>query len=199
MLVYVAHEMEVVTRRTQYRVDKAREREHIVEGLVRALDMIDAIIELIRGAADVDEARAGLMAKPFEFSEIQANFILDMQLRRLTQLEGQKLRDELGEIQERIKELESILRSKKKLRTVIKDELGELRERYGGERRTRDHASTPASSTPSTSSRTKKSSSSCRRRATSRPSPPTRSAGKAGAAGASRAATSATTTTSPTC
>jgi DNA gyrase subunit A len=137
VLVYVAHEMEVVTRRTQYRVDKAREREHIVEGLVRALDMIDAIIELIRGAADVDEARAGLMAKPFEFSEIQANFILDMQLRRLTQLEGQKLRDELGELQERIKELESILRSKKKLRTVIKNELGELRDRYGGERRTR--------------------------------------------------------------
>ena len=68
--------MEVVTRRTQYRIDKAREREHIVEGLVRALDMIDAIIELIRGAADVDEARAGLMAKPFEFSEIHANHIL---------------------------------------------------------------------------------------------------------------------------
>jgi len=137
VLVYVAHEMEVVTRRTQYRVDKAREREHIVEGLVRALDMIDAIIELIRGAADVDTARTGLMAKPFEFSEIQANFILDMQLRRLTQLEGQKLRDELGELREQIKELESILRSKKKLRTVIKDELGELRERYGNERRTR--------------------------------------------------------------
>jgi DNA gyrase subunit A len=135
--VYVDHQVEVVTRRTQYRIDKAREREHIVEGLVRALDMIDAIIELIRAAADVDVARTGLMAKPFEFSEIQANFILDMQLRRLTQLEGQKLRDELGELQERIKELESILRSKKKLRTVIKDELGELRERYGNERRTR--------------------------------------------------------------
>ena len=137
VLIYVAHQMEVVTRRTQYRIDKAREREHIVEGLVRALDMIDAIIELIRGAADVDTARAGLMAKPFEFSEIQANFILDMQLRRLTQLEGQKLRDELGELQDRIKELESILRSKAKLRTVIKDELGELRERFGNERRTR--------------------------------------------------------------
>ena len=137
VLIYVAHQMEVVTRRTQYRIDKAREREHIVEGLVRALDMIDAIIELIRGAADVDTARTGLMAKPFEFSEIQANFILDMQLRRLTQLEGQKLRDELGELQDRIKELESILRSKAKLRTVIKDELGELRERFGNERRTR--------------------------------------------------------------
>jgi DNA gyrase subunit A len=137
VLVYVAHQMDVVTRRTQYRLDRAREREHIVEGLVRALDMIDAIIELIRGAADVDEARAGLMAAPFEFSEIQANFILDMQLRRLTQLEGKKLRDELAELQERIKELESILRSKKKLRTVIKDELGALRDRYGTERRTR--------------------------------------------------------------
>lgn len=135
--VYVDHQVEVVTRRTQYRVDRAREREHIVEGLVRALDMIDAIIQLIRGAADVEEARGGLMAKPFEFSEIQANFILDMQLRRLTQLEGQKLRDELAELQERIKELESILRSKKKLYTVIKDELGELRERFGTERRTR--------------------------------------------------------------
>ena len=137
ILVYVAHEMEVVRRRTEYRVAKARERAHIVEGLVRALDMIDAIIELIRAAADVDEARAGLIAKPFEFSEIQANFILDMQLRRLTQLEGQKLRDELGELQEQIKELESILRSKNKLRTVIKNELGELRDRYGSERRTR--------------------------------------------------------------
>jgi DNA gyrase subunit A len=142
VLVYVAHEMEVVTRRTQYRVDKARERAHIVEGLVRALDMIDAIIELIRAAADVDEARTGLMAKPFGFSEIQANFILDMQLRRLTQLEGQKLRDELAELQEQIKELESILKSKTKLRTVIKDELGQVRERYGSERRTRITADT---------------------------------------------------------
>jgi DNA gyrase subunit A len=137
VLVYVAHQVEVVRRRTEYRLERAREREHIVEGLVRALDMIDAIIELIRGAADVEAARAGLMAKPFEFSEIQANFILDMQLRRLTQLEGQKLRDELADLQERIKELESILRSKKKLNTVIRDELGELRDRYGTERRTR--------------------------------------------------------------
>jgi DNA gyrase subunit A len=137
VLVYVAHQVEVVRRRTQYRLERAREREHIVEGLVRALDMIDAIIELIRGAADVDEARAGLRAAPFEFSEIQANFILDMQLRRLTQLEGQKLRDELAELRERIKELESILRSKQKLNTVIKDELGALRDRYGTERRTR--------------------------------------------------------------
>src|SRR6266508_1909786 len=140
VLVYVAHQIEVVTRRTQHRIDEARRREHIVEGLVRALDMIDAVIELIRGAADVDAARTGLMTTPFEFSEIQANFILDMQLRRLTQLEGQKLRDELGELREQIKELESILRSKAKLRKVIKDELVELRERYGNERTTRGTA-----------------------------------------------------------
>jgi DNA gyrase subunit A len=137
IVVYVAHQIEVVTRRTQFRLRKAQEREHILQGLVRALDMIDAVIELIRGAADVDTARAGLMAKPFEFSETQANFILDMQLRRLTQLEGKKLRDELAEVQGTIKELESILRSKKKLHTVIKDELGEIRDKFANERRTK--------------------------------------------------------------
>ena len=99
--------------------------------------MIDTMIALIRGAADVEAARAGLMKKPFGFTEIQANFILDMQLRRLTQLEGQKLRDELAELQATIKELESILKSKAKLRTVIKDELLDLKKRYADERRTR--------------------------------------------------------------
>ncbi len=134
--VYVLHQMEVVQRRTEYRLRKAKDREHIVEGLVKALDMIDAIIALIRGAADVETARAGLMAKPFEFSEVQANYILDMQLRRLTQLEGQKLRDELAELQATIKELESILASKTKLRGVIKDELGDVRKQYADGRRT---------------------------------------------------------------
>jgi DNA gyrase subunit A len=98
--------------------------------------MIDAIIALIRGAADVETARAGLMAKPFEFSEIQANFILDMQLRRLTQLEGKKLRDELAEELEKIKELQSILDSKAKLQGVIKTELTELAGDFADERRT---------------------------------------------------------------
>ena len=134
--VYVLHQMEVVQRRTEYRLRKAKDREHIVEGLVKALDMIEAIIALIRGAADVETARAGLMAAPFEFSEVQANYILDMQLRRLTQLEGQKLREELAELQATIKELESILASKTKLRSVIKDELGEVRKQYGDGRRT---------------------------------------------------------------
>ena len=137
LLVYVHHQVEVVRRRTEFRLKKAKEREHIVEGLVKALDMIDAIIALIRGAADVETARAGLLAAPFEFTEIQANFILDMQLRRLTQLEGKKLRDELADLRKTIKDLESILKSKAKLNAVIKSELTELRDKYGDARRTR--------------------------------------------------------------
>ncbi|HEX9505429.1 MAG TPA: DNA gyrase subunit A, partial [Acidimicrobiia bacterium] len=135
--VYVIHQMEVVQRRTEFRLRKAQERSHIVEGLVKALDMIDAIIALIRGAADVETARAGLMLKPFGFSEIQANYILDMQLRRLTQLEGQKLRAELEELRATIADLQSILKSKQKLRTVIKDELAAVRERHDDERKTK--------------------------------------------------------------
>lgn len=137
LLVYVNHQIEVVTRRTEYRLRKAREREHIVEGLVKALDKIDEVIKVIRGSADVETARTALMAKKFGFTEIQANYILDMQLRRLTQLEGKKLRDELQELQATIKELESILKSKAKLNKVIKDELLEIKEKYGDERRTR--------------------------------------------------------------
>ncbi len=142
LLVYVAHQMEVVTRRTEHRLQRAKHREHIVEGLCKALDMIDAVIALIRAAPDVDAARAGLMAKGFGFTELQANYILDMQLRRLTQLERQKLVDELKDLRDTIRELESILKSKPKLRKVIKDELTELRERYGDDRRTRMTADT---------------------------------------------------------
>ena len=142
ILVYVAHQMEVVTRRTEFRLRKAKAREHIVEGLCRALDMLDAVITLIRGAADVESARAGLMVKPFDFSEIQANHILDMPLRRLTALERQKLVDELKELRDTIKDLESILKSKPKLRKVIKDELTALRDKYGDDRRTRLTADT---------------------------------------------------------
>ncbi|HEX5587907.1 MAG TPA: DNA gyrase subunit A, partial [Acidimicrobiia bacterium] len=134
--VYVEHQREVVRRRTEHRLSEAKKREHIVEGLVRALDMIDAIIALIRGSEDADTARAALQVAPFEFSEIQAQHILDMQLRRLTQLDGQKLRDELAEIQARIAELQSILDSATKLDGVIKDELGVLRGKYADERKT---------------------------------------------------------------
>ncbi len=134
--VYVAHQIEVVTRRSEYRLKNARERAHVVEGLLRALDMIDAIITLIRGSESADAARTALMAEPFEFTEVQARYILDLQLRRLAALEHQRLRDEFEELQNTIRELEAILADEQRLRRVIKDELGEVRENYGDQRRT---------------------------------------------------------------
>ncbi len=134
--VFVDHQVVVITRRTEYRLRKARDRAHIVEGLVRALDSIDEIIALIRGSEDTDAARQGLMAKPFEFSETQANHILDMQLRRLAQLEGQKLRDELADLQKQITEFEAILASDQLKLEVISGELAEVREKFANERRT---------------------------------------------------------------
>ena len=89
----------MVTRRSEFRLKKARDRAHVVEGLLRALDMIDAIITLIRGSESADAARGALMAAPFEFTEVQAGYILDLQLRRLAALERQRLRDEYDELQ----------------------------------------------------------------------------------------------------
>src|SRR3954452_15159939 len=132
---YVAHQVTVVRRRTEYRLRKARDRAHIVEGLLRALDMLDEVIALIRRSADVETARAGLMAAPFDFSEIQANHILDMPLRRLTGLERQKLIDEFAELTATITELESILGDDVKLRNVIKTEMTEIRDKFGNDRR----------------------------------------------------------------
>lgn len=134
--VYIDHQVEVVTRRTQFRLRKAQDREHIVSGLLRALDMLDEIIALIRGSADADAARTGLREEPFSFSEIQANHILDMPLRRLTALERQKLLDEHAKLLEEIAELESILADPEKLRTVIKEELEAIRAKFGDDRRT---------------------------------------------------------------
>jgi DNA gyrase subunit A len=134
---YVAHQVDVVRRRTEFRLRKARDRAHIVEGLLRALDMLDEVIALIRGSADVEVARAGLMAEPFSFSEIQANHILDMPLRRLTGLERQKLIDEFAELTTTITELESILGDEVKLRNVIKSELAEIRQKFGDDRRSK--------------------------------------------------------------
>ena len=136
LVAYVDHQIDVVTRRSKYRLQRAQERLHIVDGLLKALDKIDAVIKVIRGSKDADEARTKLMAKQFGFSEIQANHILDMPLRRLTGLERQKLLDEAKQLRATIKELEEILGSDKKLRTVIKDELSAVRERFADERRT---------------------------------------------------------------
>ncbi len=133
---YVDHQLEVVRRRSQHRLEVAQARAHIVEGLLKALDKIDAIIKLIRGSADRDGARQGLMAAPFKFSEIQANYILDMPLARLTRLGVKQLKDEMAELQEKIKYLEGVLRDEKKLRALVKDELTAIRDKFGDERRT---------------------------------------------------------------
>ena len=132
---YVAHQVEVVTRRTEFRLKKARSRAHIVEGLVKALDMIDAIITAIRASEDKAAARAALQAAPFEFSEEQAEHILDMPLSRLTRLARADLETELAELRERIAELESILADPTKLRGVIKTELADIREKFATPRR----------------------------------------------------------------
>ncbi|MGH9024429.1 MAG: DNA gyrase subunit A, partial [Acidimicrobiia bacterium] len=134
---YVAHQIIVVRRRTEYRLRRAQDRAHILEGLLRALDLLDDVINLIRGSADVDEARGGLMAEPFAFSEIQANHILDMPLRRLTGLERRKLAEELEGLRTTIAGLEAILGDEGRLRAVIKEELTQVRTRFGDERRTR--------------------------------------------------------------
>jgi DNA gyrase subunit A len=136
LAVYIEHQKEIIQRRTEFRLRKAKEREHIVEGLVKALDMIDAIIAHIRGSEDAESAKAGLLVAPFEFTDVQAQHILDMQLRRLTQLDGKKLRDELEELRGIIAELQSILDSPSKLSAVIKDELAEVRDKYADDRRT---------------------------------------------------------------
>ena len=132
---YIEHQVEVITRRSQYRLRKAQDRAHIVEGLLKALDMIDAIIALIRGSDDRDAARTGLMAAPFEFSEIQANHILDMTLSRLTRLGRSQLEEELAKLLETIAELQAILADPGRLRQVIKDEMGEIRSKHAQPRR----------------------------------------------------------------
>jgi DNA gyrase subunit A len=135
LAVYVEHQVTVITRRSEFRLDKARKRAHIVEGLLRALEMIDAIITLIRASEDAAAARDALMAAPFEFSEVQAQHILDMQLRRLAQLEGQRLREEFDELRGVIAGLEAILADDTKLRGVIKSELLEVRAEFADDRR----------------------------------------------------------------
>ncbi|MEA2686728.1 MAG: gyrase subunit, partial [Actinomycetota bacterium] len=135
LTAYVGHQVEVVTRRSQYRLRRATERAHIVEGLIRALDMIDQIITLIRASADKAAAREGLMGEPFSFSEVQAEHILDMTLSRLTRLGRSDLEAEMAKLRETIAELEAILGDPGRLRQVIKDELAEVRARHAEPRR----------------------------------------------------------------
>jgi len=132
---FVEHRHEVVTRRTQYELRKAKERAHILEGYLIALDNLDEVIALIRGSQTADEARDGLMSK-FELSEIQAKAILEMRLQRLTGLERDKIKAEYAELMKTIEHLESILANEDMRMDIIKEELLEVKEKYGDERRT---------------------------------------------------------------
>jgi DNA gyrase subunit A len=132
---YVDHQVEVVTRRTKFELRRAEERDHIVQGLLIALQHLDAVIKTIRGSRDADEARAKLM-KQFKLSEIQANHILDMPLRRLTRLAREELEQEHKDLLARIRHLKTLLRDPKKVRGVVKDELLEIRKKHADARRT---------------------------------------------------------------
>ncbi len=133
---YVAHQVEVVTRRSRFRLAKAEARAHIVEGLLKAIDMLDAVIAAIRGSEDRPAARAALMAAPFDFSEEQANHILDMTLGRLTRLGRSELEDEMARLRETIAELRAILADESRLRGVISAELTATRDKYATARLT---------------------------------------------------------------
>ena len=133
---YVAHQVEVITRRSQFRLDKAQARAHILQGLLRAIDMIDEIIALIRASENRGAAREALQAAPFDFSEVQATHILDLPLGRLTRLGRIDLQTELDALAETIAELEEILRNPVRLREVISTELTEVRDGYANDRRT---------------------------------------------------------------
>ena len=132
---YIAHQVEVVTRRTQFRLDKANRRAHIIEGLLRAIDMLDAVIAAIRNSDDRPAAQAALIAEPFSFSEEQAKHILDMTLGRLTRLGRTDLEDEMAKLIEEIKGYELILGDDKVLRKVISDEMTEVRNKFANPRR----------------------------------------------------------------
>ena len=133
---YLDHQKEVVTRRTKYDLNKAEERAHILEGLLKALDHIDEVIRIIRGSANIVEAKSLLMER-FDLSDVQAQAIVDMRLRALTGLEREKLENEYKELQAKIAELKAILADENKLLEVIKKEILVISEKYGDDRRTK--------------------------------------------------------------
>ncbi|MDA0351667.1 MAG: DNA gyrase subunit A [Chloroflexi bacterium] len=133
---FIDHRREVIRRRAEFDLEKARERAHILEGLLKALDLLDEVIAAIRGAASADAAKTALQATPFELSERQAQAVLDMQLRRLAQLESQKIQEEFDELMTLIGELEALLANPGMIDDVILADCTELKEKYGDARRT---------------------------------------------------------------
>ena len=133
---YLSHRKEVITKRTKYELNKAEERAHIVQGLVKALSKIDSIIKTIKQSKNKEDAQKNLIKK-FKFTVIQANAILEMKLQSLARLEREKLEQELKELLAKIKELQTILKSPQKIKTIVKKELKETKEKYQDERRTK--------------------------------------------------------------
>ncbi|MAU82955.1 MAG: DNA gyrase subunit A [Gordonia sp.] len=133
--LYVEHQIDVIVRRTRYLLRKAEERAHVLRGLVKALDALDEVIALIRASANTEAARTGLMDL-LDIDEIQADAILTMQLRRLSALERQKIIDELAEIEREIADYKDILDKPERQRAIVRDELTEVVEKYGDDRRT---------------------------------------------------------------
>ncbi|MGI8662211.1 MAG: DNA gyrase subunit A [Acidimicrobiales bacterium] len=134
---YIDHQIEVIRRRSEFRLKKAQDRLHIQEGLLKAINVIDEVIATIRGSENRTDAKDKLMATPFEFSEVQAEHILDMPLGRLTRLARIDLESEIGDLRAEITELEAILADEARVRQVIKDELGEIRDKFATARRSK--------------------------------------------------------------
>jgi len=135
LTIYIDHRLDIIKRRTKHELKKAEARAHILDGLLIAIENIDEVIKIIRGSADTDTARTTLMEQ-FKLTDLQAQAILDMQLKRLAALERQKIEDEHKELVVKIKDLKSLLRSQKRQLTIIKNDLAELVEKFGDKRRT---------------------------------------------------------------
>src|SRR5690606_9749712 len=133
--LWIAHQLEVIVRRTQFRLRKAEERMHILRGYLKALDALDEVIALIRRSPTVDEAREGLKDL-LDIDDIQADAILAMQLRRLAALEGQKIVDEAEELEAKIADFKEIIASEGRQRDIVKTELTAIADKYGDDRRT---------------------------------------------------------------
>jgi len=136
LLAFIDHRREVIRRRSEFDLEKARERAHILEGLLKAIDMMDQVIKTIRAADSAEDAKAKLMTKPFNFTDVQAQAILDMQLRRLAKLERDKIKEEYGELLKTIAYLEDLLANPRKIDYLIKEDAEEIKEKYGDDRRT---------------------------------------------------------------
>jgi DNA gyrase subunit A len=133
---HIGHRRIVIRRRSEFELEKARARAHILEGLLKAIDMLDQVIKAIRSSPSAEEAKGKLMRAPFKLTELQAQAVLDMQLRRLARLERDKIQEEYGELIKQISYLEDLLENPRKIDFLIKDDAIELKEKYGDDRRT---------------------------------------------------------------